>query len=226
LQELYRSRDSILHAMDARVKLLITLAFIFSVSLSPHGAWPAYILFFSLALAMAQLSRLGLSLVYRRSLLALPFLLAALPLVFTGPAPRYALIDTPTLSILYSPAGVERFFSIAVKSWISVQAAVLLAATTPFTDLLSALRQLGVPRLLVSVTGLMWRYLFVMFDEVQRMLRRAQQPQRRTGGRDRNRWKPAVAGARHRRHGRQPVPALIGTQRPGVCGHAFTRLQR
>jgi cobalt/nickel transport system permease protein len=171
LQELYRSRDSILHAMDARVKLLITLAFIFSVSLSPHGAWPAYILFFSLALAMAQLSRLGLSLVYRRSLLALPFLLAALPLVFTGPAPRYALIDTPTLSILYSPAGVERFFSIAVKSWISVQAAVLLAATTPFTDLLSALRQLGVPRLLVSVTGLMWRYLFVMFDEVQRMLR-------------------------------------------------------
>jgi cobalt/nickel transport system permease protein len=171
LQELYRSRDSMLHAMDARVKVLFTLAFIVSLSLSPHGAWPAFILFFSLSLSMALTSRIGLTIIFKRSLLALPFVLAALPLVFIGSEPRYILEWFPAVSLYYSPAGMERFLSIAIKSWISVQAAILLSATTRFPDLLAALRQLGVPRLLVAVTGLMWRYLFVMFEEVTRLLR-------------------------------------------------------
>jgi cobalt/nickel transport system permease protein len=58
-----------------------------------------------------------------------------------------------------------------LKSWISVQAAILLAATTSFPDLLVAMRALHVPRLLVSIFGLMWRYLFVLVDEATRLMR-------------------------------------------------------
>jgi cobalt/nickel transport system permease protein len=198
LQELYQSRDSMLHALDARVKVLFTLAFIVSLSLSPHGAWPAYVLFFTLVLSMTMISRLGAPVVFKRSLLALPFMLAALPLVFTGPAPRYPLDWFPAVSLQYSPAGLERFASIAIKSWISVQAAILLSATTPFPDLLAALRQLGVPRLLVAVTGLMWRYLFVMIEEATRLLRARSSrsavpvPGMRTGGS--LRWRARVTG--------------------------------
>jgi cobalt/nickel transport system permease protein len=187
-----------LHTMDARVKVLFTLAFIVSLSLSPHGAWPAYVLFFSLSLSLALASRLGLAVVFKRSLLALPFALAALPLIFTGPPPRYPLEWLPMVPLLYSPTGMERFLSIAVKSWISVQAAILLSATTRFPDLLAALRQLGVPRLLVAVTGLMWRYLFVMFEEVTRLLRARTSrstnsiPGKKAGGS--LRWRAKVAG--------------------------------
>src|SRR4030042_524447 len=41
----------------------------------------------------------------------------------------------------------------------------------PSPDLLVAMRALGVPRLLVSIFGLMWRYLFVLVDEATRLMR-------------------------------------------------------
>ena len=57
------------------------------------------------------------------------------------------------------------------KSWLSVQAAIVLAACTPFPDLLQAMRAVRVPRLLVAMFGLMWRYLFVLADEALRLMR-------------------------------------------------------
>jgi cobalt/nickel transport system permease protein len=71
-------------------------------------------------------------------------------------------------------AGLERFASIAVKSWISVQAAILLATTTPFPDLMVAMRAVRIPRMLVTIFGLMWRYLFVLVDEALRLMRARQ----------------------------------------------------
>ena len=58
-----------------------------------------------------------------------------------------------------------------LKSWLSAQAAIVLAATTSFPDLLLAMRVFHVPRLLVAVVGLMWRYLFVLVDEALRLIR-------------------------------------------------------
>ncbi len=73
-----------------------------------------------------------MGLILKRSLLALPFVLAALPLIFLGPAPQgqVSLLNGPQIS--YSVEGLSRFASIAVKSWVSVMAAVLLAAVTRF----------------------------------------------------------------------------------------------
>ncbi len=69
---------------------------------------------------------------------------------------------------------MERFISIALKSWISVQAAILLATTTTFPDLMLAMRAIRIPRLLVAIFGLMWRYLFVLADEAIRLMRARQ----------------------------------------------------
>ena len=52
--------------------------------------------------------------------------------------------------------------------------AIVLAAATPFPELLSAMRALRVPRLLVAIFGLMWRYLFVLADEAVRLIRARQ----------------------------------------------------
>jgi len=49
--------------------------------------------------------------------------------------------------------------------------AILLTATASFPDILVAMRALRVPRLLVAIFGLMWRYLFVFADEALRLLR-------------------------------------------------------
>jgi cobalt/nickel transport system permease protein len=54
---------------------------------------------------------------------------------------------------------------------VSLQVAIVFAATTPFPDILLAMRALKIPRLLVGLFGLMWRYMFVMADEAIRLMR-------------------------------------------------------
>jgi cobalt/nickel transport system permease protein len=167
----YRHRGSPIHRLDPRLKFVLSLAFILTAALVPEGAWPAYVLLLSLVFALAVLSELGIAYVLQRSALALPFMLAAVPILFTseGQVVAHLALGGWTLSI--SEPGLIRFLSIALKSWISVQVAVILAASTPFPALLSAMRAVKVPRLLVAIFGLMWRYLFVLGDEALRLLR-------------------------------------------------------
>ena len=167
----YKEGDSPVHALDPRVKLVLLLAFLLTVSLTPIGAWPIYILLLSVSLSIIILSDLGVGRVLRRSLLALPFVLAALPLVFTSGGDVVLTIPLGFGHLTVFEPGLERFGSLLFKSWVSVQMAIVLAGTTPFPDLLLAMRGIRVPRLLVAIFGLMWRYLFVMADEAGRLTR-------------------------------------------------------
>ncbi|MCI0519038.1 MAG: cobalt ECF transporter T component CbiQ [Chloroflexi bacterium] len=164
----YQPRSSPVHRLDARVKLTLALAFILTVSLTPSSAWPVAVLLLAFVLAAGIASRLGAGYLLRRSALALPFMLAALPVMFTLPGEPLILGGWRTAATL---PGLERFAAITLKSWISVQAAILLAASTSFPDLLSAMRALRLPRLLIAIFALMWRYLFVLADEAMRLMR-------------------------------------------------------
>jgi cobalt/nickel transport system permease protein len=195
----YRTGRSPVHQLDARVKFILTLAFILTAALLPAGVWPVYVLLFSLALSVVILSELSLGYVYKRSALALPFVLAALPLVFSLPGRPLFTTSLFGWTLSASQAGVERFVSIAFKSWLSVQMAIVLAASTPFPDLLVAMRAVRIPRLLVAIFGLMWRYLFVFADETLRLIRaraarsgQAEQADLKTGGS--LAWRAQVAG--------------------------------
>ena len=167
----YHDGYSPVHNTDARVKLVLALAFIFTTALTPVGAWPIYILLLVIVLSLEVLSGVGVGYILKRALLAFPFILAALPLIFTIPGPSLFSFTWGAWEISASIPGVERFISIATKSWISIQMAILLTTTTPFPDILAAMRAIRVPRLLVAIFGLMWRYLFVFADEALRLLR-------------------------------------------------------
>jgi cobalt/nickel transport system permease protein len=167
----YREGESPIHRLDPRVKLVVALAFIVTTSLTPVGAWPVYVLLWALVLSVTILSEIGVWRVLARSSLALPFMLAALPLMFTSGVTVLGTLPLGFANLTVYAEGLERFLSIAVRSWISVQMAVVLATSTPFPDLLMAMRGIRIPRLLVAVFGLMWRYLFVMADEAGRLMR-------------------------------------------------------
>ncbi len=162
----------------------------------------------------------------KRAALAFPFVLAALPVIFTTPGEAIFTLSPGPWTLTASLPGLERFASIAVKSWISVQAAIVLAASTPFPDLLVAMRAVRVPRMLVAIFGLMWRYLFVLVDEVLRLLRAraarsgiSADAKLKTGGSSR------LAGAGGGGDGRQPLPARHGAQRPYLPGNGLSRLR-
>jgi len=167
----YRAGRSPIHHLDPRIKLVLALAFILVTSLTPVGVWPVYVLLFAIALSVEMLSELGVGYVLKRAALAFPFVLAAAPLIFTGGGPPLASWPIGSGTLTLSQPGVERFLSIAIKSWISVQMAIVLAASTPFPALLMAMRAIRLPRLLVAIFGLMWRYLFVLADEALRLMR-------------------------------------------------------
>lgn len=167
----YRHSHSLVHQLDGRVKFILAVAFILTCSLTPVSAWAVYILLLALILSIEILSTLGVRYVHKRALLAAPFVLAALPIIFTVDGAKLFSLPFGTWTLTASVEGLERFISIALKSWLSVQAAIVLAAVTPFPELLQAMRSVGIPRLLVAMFGLTWRYIFVLVDEALRLMR-------------------------------------------------------
>lgn len=193
LLDRYVDSESAIHALDPRVKLVATIGFIISIAVMPDGAWGVYLVALLLVLGVALAAHVSPWLVIRRSLVGLPFLLAAVTLLFT--VPGNAIWHGP-LGLTVTNAGLERFASIAARSFISIQAAVLLTATTPFTDLLTAMRRLHIPAVLVAIIAFMYRYISVLVDEVQRLLRaraaRSASLPNRPGGS--LAWRASVAG--------------------------------
>ena len=162
---------SVLHQVDARIKLVLAIAFILTVALTPVGAWSGYILLFAIILAVAIVSEMGALFAVKRAFIVLPFVLSALPIIFTTEGASWFSFTLGRWDLMISGQGVARFASILLKSWISVQAGILLAATTQFPQLLMAMRTIRIPRLLVGIFGLMWRYMFLLADEAMRLMR-------------------------------------------------------
>ncbi len=167
----YRPRMSPVHALDSRVKFVLGVAFVLTAAVMPSGAWAAYLLLLGVILSVEVASLIGVGYVLKRAGLALPFVLAAFPLLFTIPGRPLFVLSLGGWSLTASAEGLERLVSVGFKSWLSIQAAVVLSATTPFPELLRAMRSVGLPRLIIAVFGLMWRYMFLLADEALRLMR-------------------------------------------------------
>lgn len=167
MRERYEPGSGFLYTLDARVKPVMTIALILGILLTPDRAFPAYPLLWAVLGCLATASHISVGRLARLGGLALPFVLASVTLPFTVPGQLVANFYGLTVS----DAGLVRFISILLKSWLSVQAALLLTLTTPVPDLLWALGRLHVPPTLVSITGFMYRYLFTLSDEAQRLIR-------------------------------------------------------
>jgi cobalt/nickel transport system permease protein len=170
----YRSGDSLVHHLDPRVKVVVTFLFILSTVVLPDGAWLAFSLSWGVVLLVTAVSGLGFGYVLKRSLVAVPFALAAITMLFNLPGRPLFVAHLGPWELTASDAGLVRFLSVLIRSWLSVQMAILLTATTRFPDLMHALRHLRVPGLLVAVVSFMVRYLFVLVDEVTRLMRARQ----------------------------------------------------
>jgi len=153
------------------VKFVLTIGFILSLSLLPFGSFAAILIGWSGLLAVAVVARVSPVHVARSGFVALPFLLAAAPLVFTRDGNILGHVDLGLFTLRISGEGLRDLGTIAFKSWVSVQAASLLVFTTRFHDLVHGLEQLKVPSLFISVMSLMYRYLAVLTGESSRMLR-------------------------------------------------------
>jgi len=167
----FQIRESQVHHLDPRIKVVVTVAYILSNAILPDGSWLAFGLAWLFLLLANDLANLGLGFTLRRSAIALPFAVVAVSAVFSPLGEPLAVWDLGFITLIPTDFGLIRFISIILRSWLSVQIAILLVATTQFPDLIHALEHLRLPKTLTTIIAFLFRYLFVLTNEVFRILR-------------------------------------------------------
>ncbi len=193
----YHEKASFLHRLDPRVKALVTIIYIISNALLPDGAWLAFACAWLFLVTANVISDLGVGYTFKRSLVALPFALIAVTVLFSIPGKPLFSFSILAWDFSITDMGLLRFGSILIRSWLSVQMAILLVAATRFPDLIHALEHLKVPAILTTIIAFLYRYLFVLTDEVFRLIRaRESRSAASTGNRSGGGllWRAKVAG--------------------------------
>lgn len=153
---------------DPRIKVTLAVFAILVTSLIPAGQWWPYLFLWSITVVLGFFFRIDTQKLVKRSLVVLPFYISTIPLVFQSPADFWISIGnwSPGINLI----GLNLALSIIVKAFISVQVAALLIMTTSFGEIMASLRALGIPKVLLSVIMMMWRYLDVILNEARRMM--------------------------------------------------------
>lgn len=167
----YAHGNTAVHRLDPRAKALAVLAYTLAVisvdPFRPGALWP----FAVLPVVWLAAGRVPWRFVAKHALLVSPFVLAVAafnPVFDARPVQLVAGGWTWTLR-----AGWVSAAGIVLKFFLCVTALLALSATTPFPRLMAGAARLGVPRALLEVLGLLYRYLFVLVDQALRMRRAA-----------------------------------------------------
>ncbi len=157
--------DTFVHRLDPRAKLLTTLVFVIVVvSFSKYeitGLMP----FFLFPTVMIATGNIPLRLIIKKILVVSPFAIAIgvfNPILDTDPMLRLGAITIA--------GGWVAYLSILLKFILTITAALVLIATTSFQGVCFALEKLGVPTVFVVQLMFLYRYLFVLVEEVKRTL--------------------------------------------------------
>jgi len=160
------AKDSSVHHLDPRSKVLATLAFTLAVAAMGRYEVSALLPFALFPVVLAVQGDIPAGYILKRIALALPFLL-----VMGSMNPildRQVLLQIGSLGI---SGGWLSFASMTLRLALTVASAVVLVATTGLDGVCHALARLGVPKVFVLQIGFLHRYTFVLAEEAARMLR-------------------------------------------------------
>lgn len=156
--------DSFLHRLDARAKVLATLAFIVCVMSFGRYEVAGLLPYFAFPILACAVARVPLALVARQAALVLPVaLLIGLPNPFFD---REALLQLGGTVI---SGGWVSMVSIALRALLAALASIVLVALTGFPQICASLERLGMPKALAVQLLFLYRYLGVLGEEAQRM---------------------------------------------------------
>lgn len=161
-----------LSRLDPRAKTIALFLYIFFVVLTQHRVGFQLFFFFLLLLPLLLLSGIPFRLLLRRLAIASPFLamfVLFVPFLKKGTV----LYSLPIFGWhLEITQGAISFMGIVLaKALLSLLALALLTLTTPFPILLKGLQELRLPKIWVMIFAFMYRYIFLIGEEAERMRR-------------------------------------------------------
>lgn len=142
------------------------------IVLTPPHAVVSFACYAVILLVLLWAARVPFGFALMRLLTVLPFIVLvaiSIPFVTQGKVAGSFTRGAWHLSVTHE--GIALFWSVLVKSVLSLLCMVVLSATTRFDQLLRGLEMLHVPRLLIMILSFMYRYLFLLSDDLMRMLR-------------------------------------------------------
>lgn len=168
LREPFAVGSSPLHRLDPRIRLASAAGY--SCVLAVCREFPALLAALFLSMALVAAARLRIAEVLKRLLVVnglVVFIWAVIPFTFPGEAlfrlgPLHAARE-----------GIELAAQITLKSNAIILAFMALVATMPFATVGHALHRLRVPDKIVHLLLMTYRYIFVLEQEYQRLVRAA-----------------------------------------------------
>jgi len=154
----YCGLDSFLHHLDPRAKFLPFFVFILLiVSVHPYN-FNFFAVAFLLLLLLIAASKVPLKHFAGNVRNVMPFaVLVVIFVPFFSDKELAKYVITNTL----------------VKSFLSVLVLTVFSATTRFNDFLAGIEKLGFPKIFLMVLSFMYRYIFVLIEEKERLIRAA-----------------------------------------------------
>jgi cobalt/nickel transport system permease protein len=164
--------ESPIHHLDARAKIIVFLSFILVGVSSPPTSLLLFGILVGALIVITLFARLPLAHLAKKVLVILPFLfVVAISIPFMkkdGVGGGYNL-GLGGLSV--SKSGLWILWNVVIKSSLGVFAIILLSSTTTFPQLIKGMEKLGSPKIFTILTSFMYRYSFILIDEIYRMRR-------------------------------------------------------
>lgn len=151
----YSHLDSFLHRLDPRSKIIVFMAIICCVVLTPVVCLVPLYLYCAMVLFLMMISKLPWRFILRRLLIFLPLMILL------------------SLSMLLKAEShhIEFFVFILLRSFLALSCMMLLVSTTPFADLLKGFEKMRCPVLLLMIFSFMYRYHYLFSDQLMKMNR-------------------------------------------------------
>jgi cobalt/nickel transport system permease protein len=159
-------KDTFVHRLDPRIKLITTIFFIFTVVSFTKYELSGLMPFFIFPVFMMVVGEIPARFILKKVIIVSPFVLFVA--VFNP------LFDTATMYDLHGfmiSGGWISSLSIIMRFLLTISAVLLLIATTSFPAVCQSLERLFVPRIFVIQLFFLYRYLFVLAEESMRMVR-------------------------------------------------------
>ncbi len=158
--------SSRVHRLDPRAKIVGLVAVTLVGVSTPIAAWEVWLACGLVLAAVAAAGRVPARVIWVRARVVLPLviLVAAFIPFFRG---GEVVASLGPLDV--SREGLEVLGSVAAKATIGTVSAVLLGAITSVPAIIRGLETMRVPRLLTLIAAFMYRYLFVIAEELRRM---------------------------------------------------------
>jgi cobalt/nickel transport system permease protein len=160
------SGNSHIHRLDPRVKILTTLVFSIAVISFDKLEISSLLPFILFPVVLSAQASIPPGYILKKLALVIPF--AIMIGIFN---PLFDRTVVATLGPLDITGGWMSFLSIILRTTLTVSAALLLVSVTGFNNICQSLSQMGVPQVFTTQLLFLYRYIFVLTEEVSSISR-------------------------------------------------------